>query len=228
MIIFATVVVALVLGGAYYMLVMKKPKISGRRKILLLIRPGDRRGMEIPIVKETASWLYCKTVEDVPRRFMKVGPGYVFPDNIIRFLAIEGVGYTADAKINEGDNVQTTTIDKALRALWEDKRYEGMPKDLRKMVEDSKWGFSVEVEAIESTELQKIKSEEANREKDDENVLRVLADAADEANKKKSWDMNSMLIGGSVGALVTYLAVNQGWIRVAHVVAVAMLKGGLV
>jgi len=132
----------------YYSTVVKGGMGSGTKKILVLIRPGERRGLEIPILKETAVWLYCKTVDDIPRKFYKVAPGYVFP-NVTKFYAVEGVGYTADVKMPTNLEPETVTIDKALRILWGDEKYEKMPKSNRKMVEDTKWGLTISIEPIE-------------------------------------------------------------------------------
>jgi len=197
----------------YYFNVLKGGAGSGTKKILVLLRPGEKRGLEIPIVKETASWLYCKTIEDVPRKFFKVAPGYVFP-NVTKFFAVEGIGYTADAKMPTNLAPETVTVDKALRVIWGDEKYEKMPKSNRRLVEDTRWGLTISVEAFEDESLPKISSE-ALREKDDEAILHILAeDAKSNANKSK-FDIQQMLIGGAVGALLVYIMVNQGWLRAA-------------
>jgi hypothetical protein len=209
----AVIGVVVVGAGYYYMTYMRGGAGSGTKKILVLIRPGEKRGLEIPIIKETAAWLYCKTVEDVPRKFYKVAPGYVFP-NVTKFFAIEGIGYTADAKTPTNLAPETVTLDKALRILWGDERYEKMPKTQRRLVEDNRWGLTIAIDAIEDEALPKISSE-ALREKDDEAVLHILAEDAKSSAGKTKFDFQQLLIGAAVGALLTYVLINQGWLRVA-------------
>ena len=206
--------VLLIGGGAvvYYLKFMQGIG-SGTKKILILLRPGEKRGLEIPIVKETASWLYCKTVEEVPRKFFKVAPGYVFP-NVTKFFAIEGIGYTADAKMPTNLAPETATLDKALRILWGDEKYEKMPKSNRRLVEDTRWGLTIAVDAFEDDTLPKISSE-ALREKDDESVLKILAEDARNQASKAKFDLQQILIGAGAGALFTYIFINQGWLKVA-------------
>jgi hypothetical protein len=205
----------LVIGGGavvYYLKFMQGIG-SGTKKVLILLRPGEKRGLEIPIVKETASWLYCKTVEEVPRKFFKVAPGYVFP-NVTKFFAVEGVGYTADAKLPTNLAPETATLDKALRILWGDEKYEKMPKSNRRLVEDTRWGLTIAVEAFEDETLPNISSE-ALREKDDEAILHILAEDAKNAASKAKFDLQQILIGAGAGALFTYIFINQGWLKVA-------------
>jgi hypothetical protein len=212
---YGIMIMVIVIGGAfiYYWFVIRESSGSGTKKTLVLIRPGEKRALEIPIIKETAHWLYCKTVEEVPRKFYKVAPGYVFP-NVTKFFAIEGIGYTADAKTPENVTPEPTTIDKALRILWGDEKYEKMPKSNRKLVEDSRWGLTIAIEAYEGEELPNISSE-ALREKDDEAILKILAEDALENEKKGKFDLQQILIGAAIGALLVYIMVNQGWLRVA-------------
>ena len=209
--------IAIIAGGGflYYWFVMRESSGSGTKKMLVLIRPGEKRALEIPILKETAHWLYCKTVEDVPRKFYKVAPGYVFP-NVTKFFAIEGIGYTADVKTPENRTPEPTTIDKALRILWGDEKYEKMPKSNRKLVEECRWGLTISIEAYEGEDLPSISSE-ALREKDDEAILKILAEDAMEKDKKGGFDVQQILIGAAIGALLVYIAVNQGWLRIAGV-----------
>jgi len=209
--------IAIVFAGAfaYYWFNVRESSGSGSKKILVLIRPGEKRALEIPILKETAHWLYCKTVEDVPRKFYKVAPGYVFP-NVTKFFAIEGIGYTADAKTPENKSQEPTTIDKALRILWGDDKYEKMPRSNRKLVEDCRWGLTISIEAYEGEDMPPISSE-ALREKDDEAILKILAEDAAENEKKGKFDFQQILIGMAIGALIVYIMVNQGWLRVAGV-----------
>jgi len=206
-----------VLGGLgvyyYYTNIMSKGG-SGTKKTLVLIRPGEKRALEIPILKETAHWLYCKIIEDVPRKFYKVAPGYVFP-NVTKFFAIEGVGYTADIRTPENTAPEPTTIDRALRILWGDDKYERMPKSNRKLVEDTRWGLTIAIEAYEGEDMPNISSE-ALREKDDEAILKILAEDAMDQQKKSKFDFQQILIGVGIGALAVYIMVNQGWLRVAH------------
>jgi hypothetical protein len=210
----ASILAITVAGGAYYWFFMKDTGSgSGSKKILVLIRPGEKRALEIPIIKETAHWLYCKTMEEVPRKFYKVAPGYVFP-NVTKFFAIEGIGYTADAKTPEITSPEPTTIDKALRILWGDERYEKMPKTNRKLVEECRWGLTISIEPYEGEDLPNISSE-ALREKDDEAILKILAEDAMESKKKGTFDFQQILIGAAIGALIVYIAVNQGWLRIA-------------
>ena len=197
----------------YYTTVVKGGMGSGTKKTLVLIRPNEKRAMEIPIVKETATWLYCKTVEDVPRKFFKVAPGYVFP-NVTKFFAIEGIGYTADAKMPQDLAPETVTLDKALRIAWGDEKYEKMPKSNRKLIEDTRWGLTIAIEAFEDETLPKISSE-ALREKDDEAVLHILAEDAKNATSKGKFDLQQILMGAGAGALFTYIFINQGWLKVA-------------
>ena len=206
--------VLLIGGGAvvYYLKFMQGIG-SGTKKILILLRPGEKRGLEIPIVKETASWLYCKTVEEVPRKFFKVAPGYVFP-NVTKFFAVEGVGFTADAKMPTNLAPETVTIDKALRIMWGDEKYEKMPKSNRRIVEDTRWGLTISVEPFDDDTLPKISSE-ALREKDDESVLKILAEDARNQASKAKFDLQQILIGAGAGALFTYIFINQGWLKVA-------------
>jgi len=189
-------------------------KVVVEPKTLVLIRPGEKRALEIPILKETAHWLYCKTIEDVPRKFYKVAPGYVFP-NVTKFFAIEGVGYTADIRTPENTAPEPTTIDRALRILWGDDKYERMPKSNRKLVEDTRWGLTIAIEAYEGEDMPNISSE-ALREKDDEAILKILAEDAMDQQKKSKFDFQQILIGVGIGALAVYIMVNQGWLRVAH------------
>jgi hypothetical protein len=211
----AGIAIIVVGGFIYYWFNIKESSGSGSKKTLVLIRPGEKRALEIPVIKETAHWLYCKTVEDVPRKFYKVAPGYVFP-NVTKFFAIEGIGYTADVKTPENRSPEPTTIDKALRILWGDEKYEKMPKSNRKLVEDCRWGLTIAVEAYEGEDLPSISSE-ALREKDDEAILKILAEDANAQQKKGGFDFQQILIGVAIGALIVYIAVNQGWLRVAGV-----------
>jgi hypothetical protein len=206
-------IVLIGLGAYYYFNVLNKGG-SGTKKKLVLIRPGEKRALEIDITKETAHWLYCKTVEDVPRKFYKVAPGYVFP-NVTKFFAIEGIGYTADIRTPENTQPEPTTIDKALRILWGDEKYERMPKSNRKLVEDTRWGLTISIEAYEGEDMPNISSE-ALREKDDEAVLKILAEDAENQGKKAKFDFQQILIGVAIGALIVYIMVNQGWLKVAH------------
>ena len=201
------------LGVYYYYNVYASKSGSGTKKVLVLIRPGEKRALEIPVLKETAHWLYCKTVEDVPRKFYKVAPGYVFP-NVTKFFAIEGIGYTADIRTPTNTAPEPTTIDKALRICWGDDKYEKMPKTNRKLVEDTRWGLTISIEAYEGEDMPSISSE-ALREKDDEAILKILAEDALEQQKKGKFDFQQILIGMAIGALIVYIAVNQGWLRVA-------------
>ena len=205
--------VFVIVGGLsyYYLKVMGGNMGSGTKKILILLRPGEKRGIEIPIIKETATWLYCKTIEEVPRKFYKVAPGYVFP-NVTKFFAIEGIGYTADAKMPTNLAPETVTIDKALRVIWGDEKYDKMPKSNRRLVEDTRWGLTIAVEAFEDETLPKISSE-ALREKDDESVLKILAEDARNQAEKSKFNLQQMLIGAVAGAFLVYFFVHQGWIK---------------
>ena len=201
------------IGGYYYYTNIMPKGGSGTKKTLVLIRPGEKRALEIPILKETAHWLYCKTVEEVPRKYYKVAPGYVFP-NVTKFFAIEGIGYTADIRTPENTAPEPTTIDKALRILWGDEKYERMPKSNRKLVEDTRWGLTISIEAYEGEDMPNISSE-ALREKDDEAILKILAEDALDEGKKGKFDYQQILIGAAIGALLVYIMVNQGWLKIA-------------
>jgi len=200
-------------GGAYYYFVMSKNSGSGTKKFVVIIKPGDHRGLEIPVVKETAKWIYCKTVDEIPRKFYKVAPSYVFP-TATKWFCVEGIGYTHDVTLPDQLQQETVTIDKALRVLWGDEKYEKMPNKSRGLIENSRWGFTIAIDAVEDSTMPIISSE-ALREKDDESVLHILAEDARNQEKKGKFDFQQMLIGGAVGAFLVYILINQGYLRVA-------------
>ena len=99
-------------GGIY--ILMKKPSLlSGSsntvepKKLIYLIRPGEKRGIVLPILHESARWLHAKPVDGIIRKFYKVGPGYMFPDGI-KFFGVEGHGYTAIPKIGSSEKIIKT------------------------------------------------------------------------------------------------------------------------
>jgi len=114
--------------GVFIFILSKKPS-----KEVLLLRPRDKRGLKIPVVKETDIGLICKTIKGIARRYIKMGCAWTFTMGgkvVTRFFGIEGTGYTAIVK---GGTKVRVSLEEAVRDLKEDvKRIEGKVNGMRK------------------------------------------------------------------------------------------------
>lgn len=72
---------------------------SGKlRKTVTFLMPGERRGVELRVTKETDFGLYTKPSESVTRRFIKLARGYTIKrgrNQHVTFFGLEGTIFTA-------------------------------------------------------------------------------------------------------------------------------------
>ena len=179
----------------------------GSKKTVLLLRPRDKRGVEIPVIKETDRILECAKVGGISRRYLKNGPGWTFKNKTM-FLAEEGIAYTAIVK---GKNA-TMRLSEAIKTLLGD-YYAKLPEPQRKILENPSFGVTVDIQGKpEDADLPSLSPEAVNDSRY-EVVLNFLVKSL-KAKGKRDW--MPIIAGFAVGAIITYLAANQGWIRIVR------------
>jgi len=192
---------------AYYFKKVKGEGV-GSKKTVLLLRPRDKRGVEIPVIRETDRILECSKLGGVSRRYLKNGPGWTFKNKTI-FLAEEGIAYTAVVK---GKNANIP-LSEALKSLFGEKAYSEMPKPLRETVEKHQFGVTVDIQGKpEDADLPSLSPEAVN----DSRYEVVLNFLVKSLKAKGKFEWIPPLAGAAIGFLIAYLAANQGWIRIVH------------
>lgn len=202
----AIIVLLIVIGIGAYLIYTNRPI-----KQVLLLRPRDKRGMQIPIVRETDSTLECKKVGDVARRFIKAGCAWTFVIGrqvTTRFFGMEGTAYTAIIKNKEEEKV---SLEEALRSLWGDKFYEDVPEKQKSIIEKHKWGLTVEVEPIEEGDDMISIASDIVQDASDSIILDKLAGAQKTSTTSQIYQF---LMGAVTGALLVFFAATQGWILI--------------
>jgi len=204
-IVIAAIAALLILVGTIvYFIKSTRPK-----KQVLLLRPRDKRGIEVPIERESDTIIECKDIDGVARRFVKAGGAWTFTIGrriVTRFLALEGTAYTA---ILKNKNKVEVPIYEALQGLWGKKFYNEIPKNKRTALEKSRWGLTVEVEPIPLDEKMKAISPDIVDMSLEANVLERFAG---KLKVPKSQNIYNFIMGAVAGALIVFLAATQGWI----------------
>ncbi|MFX0209083.1 MAG: hypothetical protein ACFFDT_24075, partial [Candidatus Hodarchaeota archaeon] len=131
-------------------------------KTISVFRPRDKRIFDIPVSEETDEWLICRKIGNmgVERRFLKAGPGWTYTSGAVRFLGLEGKGYTVI--LNEGEEKEVTLLN-ALKSLWGD-AYNSAPQKLREIVENHTFGITVIPTKVEGDEQYTVSSENIDKE----------------------------------------------------------------
>jgi len=207
MIIVATgiIIITVIIGAILYLRSIGK---VGTKKVVLLLRPRDKRGIVIPVVKETDRILECKKVSGVTHRYLKNGPGWTFPDKTI-FIAEEGIAYTATLVKGNPINVSLLT---ALKSLFGEDEYKKIPPKLKDIIEHHQWGVVVNIQGKpEDAKLPSLSPEAVN----DTRYEALLNFLVKTLKAKAKFDWTMLLLGIFAGFAVTYLAVNMHWIRAA-------------
>jgi hypothetical protein len=195
------------------------------RKTVTFLMPGERRGVELRVTKETDYGLYTKKSEGVSRRFIKLARGYAIKrgsSNVVTFFGLEGTIFTAaPGKISMRRNLAET-----LKFLWGEPFYDQIPEPERKIVEAGTIGVTVEVdpsdleqlgiteddESEEGRKILRMSSVDVNAETDAQ-VLETIANA----NKPKvenRRELYQMLIGMGLGFGLCLFLASQGWIKI--------------
>ena len=195
------------------------------RKTVTFLMPGERRGIELRVTKETDYGIYTKKAEGVTRRFIKLARGYNIKrgsNNYTTFFGLEGTIFTAaPGKVSMRRNLAET-----LKFLWGDAFYEQIPEPERKIVETGSVGVTVEVdpsdlaqlgisedeESEESKKILRMSSVDVNAETDAQ-VLETIANA----NKPKAAnnrELYQMLIGMGLGFGLCLFLASQGLIKI--------------
>ncbi len=180
-------------------------------KQILLLRPRDKRGVQVPVVKETDATLECKEIGGVARTFIKAGCAWTFTIGrqvVTRFLGIEGTGYTA---IIRNKIKETVSLEEALRSIWGSKFYDAVPVRQRNIVEKHKWGLTVEVEPIPVDDLMRQIPSDVIDEAS-ENI--ILERFAGKMKTSATTQIYQFAMGAITGALLIFVAVTQGWLLI--------------
>lgn len=195
------------------------------KKTVTFLMPGERRGIELPITKETDYGLITKKTDGVTRRFIKLARGFNIKrggGNYVTFFGLEGQVFTA----TPASMSARRSLAETLKFIWGDEFYDQIPDPERKMIEHGEIGVTVEVDPSdlaqlgidpndESEETQKIlrmSTVDVNQESD-ALVLETIAQNTKpkDADTHQIWNM---LIGAGLGAGVMLLLVVE---HIVHV-----------
>lgn len=183
------------------------------RKTVKLLRPLDYRGEDFPVKLETEKGFHCKVAGGVEKLFIKWGPSWTFPNEIVAF-GVEGTPLTAHPTL---ENVKIPISD-WLREAWGkhedgsgDYIYDRLTDRMRNIVETD-MGIICGIKATMPDENMDISSLEID------SILRE-ADAAQMREFGKSTpkknalrDNLTMIIAMALSFFVGMLAEMKGWI----------------
>jgi len=184
--------------------------------------PGERRGIELQVLKETDFGLYTKKAEGVTRRFIKLARGF----NIRRgnklfttFFGLEGNIFTAQP----GRSTMKRTLEETLIFLWGEDFWAQIPEPEKKIIEKGEIGVTIDVDPADMGQIEAETSEDAEKiaklssvdinAESDATVLQVIA----ETNKQKDTsrrELYQMIIGVGLGMGLMLLLITQGIIKV--------------
>jgi len=202
------ILIAIILGVggfALFFIMSIKPK-----KELLLLRPRDRRGEELPIYQETEIGLFCKGAKNVTYRFFKFGPSWIFNKGgrmITRFFGIEGTAYTGVARSTGEENISVKDF---LIFLWGEPFYKGIPLVQRQKVEEDRVGITIEIGKVDEEEhgLPTLSASDIN----DENENVVLGKLTPKQKGSTGDTLMKTIMAFFLGAFIMYFVRGQGYL----------------
>lgn len=210
-----------VVGVVVYLYKTNEGKI---KKTVTFLMPGERRGIELKVEKETDFGIYTKKAEGVTRRFIKLARGYSVRrggSQHITFFGLEGTIFT----VAPGRVSLKRSLAETLKFIWGDEFYAQIPGPERKIVEEGTVGVTIDVdppdlsqlgvdaegENEETRKILRLSSVDVNAETDAQ-VLETIANA----NKPKSAnnrELYQMLIGIGLGFGLCLFLASQGIIK---------------
>lgn len=145
----------------------------GNQVIKLIDR--EYRFVDLDIAEETAVSIECKDKKGMPpQRFYKWKPGYTgilgkfLKKPVTRFFGKEGTAYTWGLGTGKTIDDKLGPISDAIKTMWGNAFYDQIPEKQRKILEDSKIGFTVDLDHGPLTPVDyKIASEEDIKSEED-------------------------------------------------------------
>lgn len=182
-----------------------------KRKTVKLLRPLDYRGEDYPVKLESEKGFHCKASGGVEKLFIKWGPAWTFPNEIVAF-GVEGTPLIAHPTL-EGVKIP---VKDWLRETWGkdemgDFYYDKLPDDLRNPVETD-MGIICGIKATmpdEDMDLSSIEIDSILRESDAAQ-MREFGKSTPKKNALK--DNLTMIIAMALSFFVGMLAEMKGWI----------------
>jgi hypothetical protein len=207
-----------------FVVYLSQSGVSKIRKTVTFLMPGERRGVELKVTKETDFGLYTKKTEGVTRRFIKLARGYTIRrggSNNITFFGLEGTIFTAAP----GKITMKRSLSETLKFLWGEPFYEQIPDPERRIIETGEVGVTIEIEPSDLSQVgidEETESEEGRRilrmssvdvnAETDAQVLETIANA-NKPTGAKNRELYQMLIGAGLGFGFCLFLHVMGWIR---------------
>ncbi len=213
---------ALVLG-VFLGLILSQPK----KHLVLKYLPGENRGYELEVERESNIMLHCKPFPNIPlQRFVKWRRASVFArvgrrrvTNVVRYLAREGTAYTR-APENPGKIDDLVSMKEGVR-YYLGELYDKLPQKIREQIEAAKMGVTVTFQdepltptGSDGTKMPTI-SEENLQTEDDQTASAAFWKGSEVANKTPTLQIIFAVIAGVGVGIVA--AIVLGWIPLAKI-----------
>jgi len=123
----------------------------GNQVVKLIER--EFRFVDLDIEEESAVSIECKDKKGMPpQRFFKHRPGYTgivgkfLKKPVTRFFGREGTAYTWKIEAGKEIKLDPGDLGAAVRTVWGEEFYDGVPAKQKKLLEESKLGVTVQLE----------------------------------------------------------------------------------
>ena len=176
------------------------------KKTVKLLRPLDYRGEDFKVSLETTVGFHCKQKGGADKLFIKWGPAWTFPNEIIAF-GVEGTPLTAHPTL-EGVKIP---VNEFLKAVWPEGIYDNLPDHLRNPVETD-MGIICGIKATmpgESMDLSQIDTASILRES---HAIQIKEYGKSTPKKNALRDNLVTIVAMVLSFFVGMLAQMKGWI----------------